>query len=230
MGSIRLKARAAALLAAAIAIGVAAATAVAGVAVYKNSFSHKGDAKELRHAEGKHCNRKFRQKAKNLQVNVTKGPETCGYRPPVEGDTDGPDHNFQAKAKFLRSTPKGLRAKAYAAIAVRSGKTSGYELRVFPVKHKFRLVRAPSGGGGDFPAAGKSSAIKGFNKANVLGLKVEGAKLTARVNGTKIARATDGNPAQVGGRRLEVAIGGGKRSGKTVSGTIDDLKLQVPTP
>jgi hypothetical protein len=230
MGPTRLKRRAAVALAAAIAIGVAAATAVAGVTVYKNSFAHKGDAKELRHAEGKNCKRKFRKQSKDLKISVTKSPDVCGYRPPVEGDTDGPDHNFQAKAKFLRTTPKGLREKAYVAIAVRSGKTSGYELRVFPVKHKFRLIRTPSGGGGDFPAEGTSSAIKGFNKANVLGLKAEGSKLTARVNGTKVAKATDGNPAQVGGRKLEVAIGSGRRSGKTVSGTIDNLKLQVPTP
>jgi hypothetical protein len=230
MGPTRLKRRAAVALAAAIAIGVAAATAVAGVTVYKNSFARKGDAKELRHAEGKNCKRKFRKQSKDLKISVTKSPDVCGYRPPVEGDTDGPDHNFQAKAKFLRTTPKGLRDKAYVAIAVRSGKTSGYELRVFPVKHKFRLIRTPSGGGSDFPAEGTSPAIKGFNKANVLGLKAEGSKLTARVNGTKVAKATDGNPAQVGGRKLEVAIGSGRRSGKTVSGTIDNLKLQVPTP
>ncbi len=85
MGSIRLKTRAAALLVAAIALAVAAATALAGVTVYKNTFTHKGDATELRHAEGKHCNRKFRKKAKNLQINVTKSPDACGYRPPGGG-------------------------------------------------------------------------------------------------------------------------------------------------
>ena len=57
-----------------------------------------------------------------------------------------------------------------------------------------------------------------------------GSKVTARVNGTKVAKATDSNPAQVGGRKLEVAVGHGKRSPKTVSATIDNLKLQVPKP
>ncbi len=230
MGPIRPTTRAALVLAALIAIGLAAATALAGVTVYKNGFSRKGEAKELRHAEGKHCKRRFRRKAGKLRIDVTRGPEVCGYRPPVEGDTDGPDHDLQVKAKFLRDTPKGLRKDAYVAVAVRSGKTSEYELRVFPVKHKFRLVRSPSGGGGDFPAQGKSSAIKGFNKPNVLGLKAVGSKVTARVNGTKVAKATDSNPAQVGGRKLEVAVGNGKRSPKTVSATIDNLKLQVPRP
>jgi hypothetical protein len=218
------------LVAALVVVGVAAATAVAGVTVYTNHFSRKGQAKELRHAEGKHCKRGFRKRSQKLEIQVTKGPEVCGYRPPVEGDTDGPDHNFQAKAKFLSDTPKAVRKDAYAAIAVRSGRSSGYELRVFPVEHRFRLVRSPPGGGSDFPAKGKSSAIKGFHKANTIGLQAVGSRVIARVNGKKLIRATDSNPAQVGGRRLEVAIGHGKRSGKTVAATVDDLKVQVPTP
>jgi hypothetical protein len=230
MGSMRLTTRAVVVLAALAAIGLAAATALAGVTVYKNSFARKGQAKELRHAEGKHCKRDFRKKAKSLRIDVTRGPEVCGYRPPVEGDTDGPDHGFQAKVKFLRNTRKGLRKDAYGAIAVRSGKTSGYELRVFPVEHRFRLVRSPSGGGHDFPAKGNSSAIKGFNKPNVLSLKAVGSKVIARVNGTRVAKVSDSNPAQVGGRKLEIAIGHGKRSRNTVSAAVDNLKVQVPTP
>jgi hypothetical protein len=50
------------------------------------------------------------------------------------------------------------------------------------------------------------------------------------VNGKKVAKVSDSNPAQVGGRKVEVAVGSGKRTSKTVSATIDDLKLQVPTP
>ncbi len=230
MGPIRLTTRAALVLALAVAIGVAAATALAGVTVYKNSFSRKGEVKELRQAEGTHCKRGFRKKAGKVRIDVTRGPEVCGYRPPVEGDTDGPDHDFQANAKFLRGTPKGLRKQAYVAVAVRSGKTSAYELRVYPVQHRFKLLRSPSGGGGAFPDQGRSSAIKGFNKPNVIGLKASGSRVIARVNGTKVATLTDTNPAQVGGRRLEVAVGSGKRSAKTVSATIDNLKLQVPTP
>jgi hypothetical protein len=230
MAPSRTTTRAAVALAALVAIGVAAASALGGVTVYKNSFNSKSDAKELRHAEGKHCARSLRKKAGNLRVDVTKSPETCGYRPPVEGDTDRPDHTFVAKVRFLHNRSAGLRKHAYVAISVRSGRTSGYELRVFPVKHRFRLVRNPSGGGHDFPAKGTSKAIKGFNKANVLSLKAVGSKVTASVNGAKVAKATDSNAAQVGGRKAEVAIGSGKRSSRTVSATVDDLKLQVPTP
>ena len=230
MGRSRLTTAAGVALVALVVLVAVAATALAGVTVYKNTFAHKGDAKELRHAEGKHCRRSLRKKAGNLRVDVTKSPETCGYRPPVEGDTDGPDHSFEAKVRFMRNKSAGLRKHAYVAVDVRSGKSSGYELRVFPVKHRFRVVRKPTGGGHDFPAKGTSRAIKGFNKANVLSLKASGSKVTARVNGTKVAKLTDSNPAQVGGRKVEVAIGSGKRSSKTVSATVDDLKLQVPTP
>jgi hypothetical protein len=213
-----------------IAVGVAAATALAGVTVYRNGFSKKGEVKELRQAQGKHCKRSFRKKAGKLRIDVTRGAEVCGYRPPVEGDTGGPNHSFQAVAKFLRSTPKGLRKDAYVAVLVRSGKSSDYELRVFPVRHRFRLVRSPSGGGSGFPSQGRSSAIKGFNKPNVLDLKAVGSRVTARVNGTKIITVTDTDPAQVDGRRLEIAVANGKRSDNTVSATIDKLKVQVPTP
>jgi hypothetical protein len=230
MGRSRLKAGAAGALVALILAAAVAATALAGITVYKNSFARKSDAKELRHAEGKHCRRSLRKKAGNLRVDVTKGPETCGYRPPAEGDADGPDHSFEAKVRFRRNKSSGLRKHAYVAVAVRSGKSAGYELRIFPVEHRFRVVRNPSGGGHDFPAKGKSRAIKGFNRANVLNLKASGSKVTATVNGTRVAKLTDSKPGQVGGRKVEVAIGSGKRSSKTVSATVDDLKLQVPTP
>jgi ribosomal protein S8E len=219
-----------ALLAAVLAVGLGTAAALAGVTVYKNNFSGKAEAKELEHAEGKHCDKRWRKKAKSLRVAVMRGPEVCGYRPPVEGDSDRPDHDFQAKAKLLRRTPKSTRRGAYLAIAVRVGKNAGYELRAFPKKHKFALRRSPSGGGGGFPADGTSSAIKGVNKRNVLRLRAVGDKVTARVNGTKVAEVTDSNPGKVDGRKLEVAVGHKKNSRKPVLATLDDLKLQVPNP
>ena len=188
---------------------MAAATALAGVTVYKNTFARKGDAKELRHAEGKHCKRSFRKKAENLQIDVTKSPEACGYRPPVEGDTDGPDHSFQAKVEVPARHAEGASRKT-PTWRWRSARASrrAMSFACFPVKHRFRLSARPRAAGSDFPADGKSSAIKGFNKANVLGLKARGSKLTAPGStGPRSPRLTDSNPAQVGGRKLEVAIG-----------------------
>jgi len=230
MGLTRLTRRAPALLVALAAIGIGAATALAGVTVYKNDLSSKREAKELRHAEGRHCDKRWRKKAESLRVDVTKGPNLCGYRPPVQGDTPGPDLDLQAKQKLLKATPRGIRDGAYLVLEVRSAKNTGYQLRVFPRKHKFQLVRVPSGNGSGFPVKGTSNAIKGVDKPNVLRLSAVGNKVTAKVNGKKLARVTDSNSAEVSGRSLEVGIGNKKSTSKQASGTLDDIKVQVPKP
>lgn len=230
MGTHRRTSSALALLATALALGLAAAAALATVTVYKNNFSGKPEARELEHVEGSSCDKSWRRSAENLLVKVKKGPEVCGYQPPVEGDSDQPDHDWQAKAKLLNDTPKGVRDGAYLAVAVRVGKDAGYELRVFPTTKKYELRRSPSGGGGPFPATGTGPAIKGINKANALRLKAKGATVTALANGTQLAQETDPNPGDVGGRKLEVAIGHTKNSGKPVLAVLDDLALRVPNP
>jgi hypothetical protein len=229
MARIRTTFRGAAPFIALAALGIAAAAALAGVTVYKNNLSSKAEAKQLRHAEGKHCDKSWRQKAGSVRVNVPRGPNLCSYRPPVQGDTAGPDLDLQAKGKILKATPKGLRGGAYVMLDVRASKSTGYQLRVFPKEHKFQLVRLPSGGG-EFPAKGTSNAIKGIDKPNVLRLSAVGDKVTASANGKRLARVTDSNAAEVSGRLLEVGIGAKKSSRKPVSGTLDDLKVQVPKP
>jgi hypothetical protein len=226
----RLTTRAGLALLATAAIAIAGATAVASVTVYENKFARKADVRELRKAEGKHCKKGWRRRSESLRIAVERGPELCGYRPPIEGDTNGPDHDFRAREKVLRSTPKAVRRGAFLAIAVRFGKGSGYQLRVFPSRHKFTLERSPSGGGAGFPAQGRSSSIKGLRKPNILRLIVVDNKVTARVNGAKVANVTDSNPAQVRGRGLEVAIGHRRTSRKEVIGDVDNLELRVPNP
>jgi hypothetical protein len=230
MGPHRRTGSAVAWLAAALALGLAATVALAGVTVYKNNFSSKVEAKELRHSSGKHCAKRWREKAKTVRAQRNGGGGTCGYRPPVEGDSSGPDHDFRAKQKLLKATPKGLRGSAYVTIAVRSGKDSGYELRIFPKRHKFQLRRTPSGGGGDFPAEGRSRAIKGVDKPNRVRLQATGNKVTASVNGTRLTRVTDTNAGQVDGRKLELGVGSTRRSHKRIVATFDNLKLLVPNP
>jgi len=222
--------RSLALLAALGIAGIVAATALAAVTVYKNDFSNKHEVHELRPAEGRHCSRKWRHKSETIRVSVKEGPGVCGYRPPVEGDTARPDHDFRANFRLLKDTPKALRDSAYLAIAVRSDKDSGYELRVFPSRHRFQLIRRPSGGGSDFPVKGSKSAIKDVGKPNVLRLAAVGDHVTAKVNGKRVARVTDSKPAGVNGRKLEVAVGNNKRSDREVLATLDNLKLQVPNP
>jgi hypothetical protein len=230
MARIRTTFRGAAPFIALAALGIAAAAALAGVTIYKNNLSSKAEAKELRHAQGKHCDKSWRRKAGSVRVDVPRGPNLCSYRPPVQGDTAGPDLDFQAKGKILKATPKGLRGGAYVMLDVRASKSTGYQLRVFPKGHKFQLVRLPSGGGGEFPATGTSNSIKGIDKPNVLRLSAIGDKVTAKANGKKLAGVTDSNAAEVSGRLLEAGIGAKKSSRKPVSGTLDDLKVQVPKP
>jgi hypothetical protein len=219
-----------ALLAAGLAGALAAAVALANVTVYKNGFSSKGQAKQLEQSTGRHCAKNWIRHTKTLKVKVTRGPEVCGYRPPVEGDRPKPDHDFRAKMKLSKDTPKSVRDTAYVAIAVRSAAGAGYELRIFPTKHKFELRRSPGGGGGAFPATGTNPDINGLNKPNTLRLKAFGSQVTAAVNGTQLAQADDSNPDEVDGRKLEISVGHTKSSGKDVVVFVDDLLLRVPTP
>jgi len=130
----------------------------------------------------------------------------------------------------LKRTPKALRKRAFLAVAVRSGEDTGYELRAFPGRHKFQLIRRPSGGGSEFPVGGTESKIRGVGKANVLRVAAFGNRVTAKINGNRVARVTDPDAAQVNGQKVEVAIGNKKRSHRSVLASVDDLKLQVPKP
>jgi hypothetical protein len=100
---------------AALALGLAAVVALAGVTVYKNNFSSRAEVREVKRVEGKHCDRRWRKKAKSVRIEVTRGPERCGYEPPVQGDSDRPDHIFQATGKLLKQTSRRVRGGAYVA-------------------------------------------------------------------------------------------------------------------
>jgi hypothetical protein len=230
MGPDRRIAPAVVLAAAVACLCLVAGVAIAGVTVYKNNFSGKPEAKELQHSDGKHCDKRWRKKSEAILVQVNRGPGSCAYRPPVAGDRDGPNHDLQARAKVLKATPKGLRRTSYLGIAVRSGKRSGYQLRVFPKKHQYLVRRVPSGGGGGFPKQGTSRAVKGPGKVNVLRLRAFGNTVTAKVNGRRVAQVTDSNAAEVAGRKLDVFVGQKRRTRKDVVASIDNVRLQVPNP
>jgi hypothetical protein len=230
MGPRTRKARIPALVLVAVAAALIAATAIAGVTVYTNNFSSKGGSKELRHAEGKHCKKSWRNKAKKVVVRAQQGKTVCGYRPPVEGDADQPNHYFKATEKLGKNTPKSVRDRVYLGIAVRSAKGVGYELWVFPTERKFKLARLNGGNNPAFLAKGGNKAIKGRGKANHLGLKAVGSKIIAKANGKRLAKTVDRNASQVDGRKLEVMLGYKKKRSKPVSMTLDDLELQVPNP
>jgi hypothetical protein len=217
------------LLVAAVA-ALVAAVALAGVTVYSNNFSNGHDVKELHHAEGKHCKKDWRKKAKSLRVTADRGRTVCGYRPPVAGDSAAPDHTIRAASKLLKDTPKRVRDRVYVGVAVRSAKDVGYELQVFPTAHKFRLARRAGKGNVNILAKGGNKAIKGVNKLNGLRLSVRGSHLTAGVNGKRVAKVTDANSGQIDGRNLEIMLGYTKKRTKSASATFDNLEVQVPNP
>jgi hypothetical protein len=213
-----------------IAAVVLTATAIAGVTVYQNNFSSGKETKELRHAEGKHCKKDWRKKAKSLEVSAERGRTVCGYRPPVQGDGAGPDHRIRVQAKLLKDTPKKVRGRVYVGVAVRSAKDIGYQLQVFPSEHKFRLARRAGSDNVNILDKGANKAIKGVNKPNVLNLSVTGSQLAASVNGKRVAKVTDRNSSQVNGRKLEIMLGYAKKRKKPASATFDSLAVQVPKP
>jgi hypothetical protein len=229
MGPRTLKARITVVALATVGAAFLAATAIAGVTVYSNTLSTKSGAKELRHSEGKHCDKSWRKKAKKVVIRAKKGKTVCGYRPPVEGDASAPDHTFRAQEKLAKSTPKNVRDRVYLGIAVRSGKDVGYELWVFPTERKFKVARR-NGDNVGFLAKGGNKAIKGRGERNSLQLKAVGSKVIAKVNGKRLAKTVDRNASQIDGRKAQVMLGYKKKKSKPVSITVDDLKLQVPNP
>ncbi len=224
------RARIAAPALAAVIAAVACAVALAGVTVYSNDFSSRGEAKELRHAEGKHCKKDWRKKTKSLRVIAERGRTVCGYRPPIEGDSGSPNHAIRVEAKLSKDIPKKVRDRVYAAAAVRSGSDTGYELQVFPSKRQFRLVRRAGSDNVKVLAKGRAKSIHGIRKTNHLKLAARGSQLTAGVNGKRVAKVVDRSSGQVDGRKLEIMLGYKKKRKKPVSATFDDLEVQVPKP
>jgi hypothetical protein len=220
-----------AVLAAAV-LGVGAATAFAEVVVYSNDMGSQSAFNEiLRSGGGKRCDKKYRAKSKVMHASVKKTPTTCSFRPPVQGDDELPNQGVAIDGKILKQTPKALRNKAFIEATVRAGGSgTGYALRVYPKKRRFELRRGP--GGGDFPATGRSDAIRKIDEKNRIEVIATGAEITAVINGKEVARVTDTNPGQVLGTKVRFAIGSGSQrdTEKVVVGTFKRIAVSVPDP
>ncbi len=221
---IPLAALGAALLAAAL-----AATAFA-VTVYSTDFSTRAEYEQIkRSGGGKACDRRYREKQETMLVSIKKGPATCDYRAPVQGDSELPDHQVTVDVKLLKTTPKSVRGGAFVELTLRAGGSGvGYALTVFPEKGRYELRRGPRGGGNEFPAEGKSAAIKGVNKRNKLTLIADGARISALVNKKELVSVQDRDPGQVTGRKVRFGIGNAKKSGKDVVATVKSVAVGVP--
>jgi hypothetical protein len=221
------------IAAAVAAVGLAAALAAVAVAttVYSNDFASEAQFNQIvRSGGGKHCEHNYRAKSKTMHISVHGGPATCSFRPPLQGDSELPDHIARVQGKVLKKTPSSSRGGAFIELDVRAGGGGvAYSLLVFPEKRKFELLRGPEGGGA-FPVRGKNKAINPINKPNVLQLSALGAKLVATVNGKQIASVTDNDPGQVTGRKVRFGIGTTKGSSKDVIAVVKRISVAVPTP
>ena len=134
--------------------------------------------------------------------------------------------------RWLKSTPKSVRDRAYTAIAVRSGKDVGYELWVFPTERKFKLVRLLGREQAHLPRQGREQGDQGPGQGEPP--RPEGRGLEDHRQGQRDqAPREDRGPQRGTGRRAQ---GRGCCSAqeasapKPVSMTVDDLELQVPNP
>lgn len=218
-------------LATALALTLSATLAAVafGVSVYSNDFSSEDEYDQIvRTGGGKSCDRVYRDKQNAMLVSVKKGPQTCGFRVPVEGDSELPNHAVGIETKLLSSTPKSVRDGAFVEVTLRAGGGGvGYTLRVFPARKKFELVRGP--GGGEFPVRGKDNAINGVNERNNLRLTARGAQIAASINGKELASVQDSNPGQVTGRKVRIAVGGKKSSSGDVLAVVREVGVGVPS-
>lgn len=219
-----------ALAAVPLALSGALAAYAFGVSVYSNDFSSEAEYEQIvRTGGGKSCDRTYRAKQNAMLVTVKKGPLTCGFRVPVEGDSELPNHAASVETKLLSSTAKGVRDGAFVEVTVRAGGGGvGYTFRVFPTRNKFELVRGP-GDGGAFPVRGKDNAINGVNERNNITLVARGSQISASVNGKELASVQDSNPGQVTGRKVRIAAGGKKSSSNDIAVVVRRVGVGVPT-
>jgi len=214
-------------LAALCSLLLAAIAAQAAVRVYSNDFSSRKEFAEIERSGGKACERRYRKKSKSMLATVERGPATCSFRPPIQGDGELPNHHVSVDAKVLDRTPKSIRGGAFIELTVRSGGGGvGYSLRVFPEKERFTLTRGPEGG--KFPITDESSAIKKVGERNRLELVANGADIRAFVNRKEVAKITDENPGQVTGRKIRFSIGSEEQAKKEVLGTFKRVSVAVP--
>lgn len=213
---------------AALVVGALAATAHA-ITVYSNDFASEAEYNQIvRSGGGKQCQRRYREGQKTMLTSIKRGPATCAYKAPVQGDNELPNHALGVDAKILPSTPKSVRDGAFVELTLRAGGSGiGYTLRVFPQKRKFELVRGPQGGS-EFPASGKDKSIKPVGDRNRLSLVTQGARVIASANGKELANVVDNDPGQVTGRKVRFAIGAAKKSGKDVIAVVKTINVGVP--
>jgi hypothetical protein len=208
-------------------LAVFASLAFGAVRVYQNKFENQGDAKELA-LNGKGCKAEIRGKKGQLGVSSAKGGSRCRLRVPVIGDAERPNHIVDVEAKLLPKTPEQIRKKVYVALTVREGGGGYYELRVYPEKRKYSLVRKPGGDG--FPISGKDRKIGQTGDKNKLSIRALGDAVGAKINKTLVEDFADPEAGDLPGSRISMVLGQEGSSSDGASVWFKDLRVSVPNP
>ena len=220
----RLKALAIASL---LAVGVFAAAAFGAVRIYQNDFKSANDGKEL-NLSGKGCKAEVRGNKGQLGVQTPKGGSRCRLRLPVIGDGAQPNHIVDVEAKLLPKTPEQIRKKVYYGMTVREGGGGYYELRVFPEKRKYSLVRKPEGDG--FPISGKDKDVGKTGDKNKMTLRALGDVVSGKVNKAVIEEFADPRVGELPGSKISIILGQEGSSKDGAAAWFKDLRVSVPNP
>ena len=223
-GSMRPKAL---VFACSLVLATVSGLAFASVRVYDNNFTDASDARALE-LSGKGCDAEVRGDKKQLGVSTEEGGTRCRLRLPVQGDAPRPDHIIQAQAKLLPKTDEKVRNRVYVGLTVREGGGGFYELRVYPERREYRLVRKPEAEG--FPVQARDDAIGKTGDKNRLTLRALGDEVSGKVNKVAVSPVADPAPNDLAGTKLSLVLGqeGGSNDGARV--WFSKLSVKVPNP
>lgn len=211
----------------AVALLALGGAAVAAVRVYHNTFDGKRDAKEL-DLSGKGCKAEVRGNKNQLGVSTPEGGTRCRLRLPVQADASQPDHIVDVEAKLLPRTPDGIRKRVYVGLTVREGGGGFYELRVYPERRRFSLVRKP--GGDAFPVTAKDNEIGKTGDKNKLTLRALGDAVSAKINKLAVEEVVDPQPGGLPGTKLSLILGQEGGSSEGAAAWFKDVRVSVPNP
>ena len=204
-----------------------AGLAFASVRIYDNNFTGRSDARALE-LNGKGCAAEVRGNKKQLGVSTEEGRSRCRLRLPVQGDAARPDHIIQADGKLLPRTDEQMRKRVYLGLTVREGGGGFYELRVYPERREYRLVRKPEGEG--FPVEARDNAIGKTGEANRFTLRALGGEISANVNRLAVGPVADPTANDLSGTKLSLVLGQEGRSNQGARAWFSNLSVKVPNP
>jgi hypothetical protein len=210
-----------------LAVTAVAGLALASVRVYENNFSRASDGKSL-DLSGKGCDADVRGNKNQLGVTTEEGGTRCRLRLPVQGDAARPDHIIEAEGKLLPRTDEKVRNRVYLGLTVREGGGGFYELRVYPGRREYRLVRKPEAEG--FPVSDRDQGIGKTGDKNRLTLRALGAEVSAKVNRVAVSPVADPAPDDLDGTKLSLVVGQEGRSKEGAAVWLSDVSVKVPNP